>query len=272
MKPWTTSLIGMALLLNSCYSAIDEEFLSEEVLVPIRFALKADTRAPISGITSSNLSSVGIYGAVEGSTTGQYPWTGTPFVSNLVPSSISGNLLSFTTPLFYPAGGKRVKFYGYYPRTTSTTGSPSITPPGVGTAPIYKFTINGQDDIMQAASTPSGSTSPATVALMFNHKLTQIQLTNISLLGALLSGIKLKDVKSSGSMNIETGVITYGTTLIDIPFTVSGGSTLPLLVPAEVASYVVEVALLGLLLPQKYLIKPTAGNFQAGVLYQLSLK
>ena len=262
----------MALLLNSCYDAIDEGLLSEEVPVPIRFALRADTRAPINGITSANLSSVGIYGAVEGSTTGQYPWTSSPFVSNLVPSAISGNQLSFTTPLFYPAGGKRVKFYGYYPRTTSTSGTPSITPPGVGTAPIYNFTINGQDDIMQAVSIPSGSTSPATVALLFNHKLTQIQLTNISLLGALLSGIKLKDVKSSGSMNIESGVITYGATLIDIPFTVSGAVTLPLMVPADVASYVVEVSILGLLLPQKYQIKPTSGNFQAGVLYQLSLK
>lgn len=272
MKLFACALIGIALLLSSCNRAIDEELLTEEAPVPIRFALKADTRAPVSSITSANVSSVGLFGAVEGSTTGQFPWTSTPFVANLVPSGISGNQLSFATPLYYPLGGKQVKFYGYFPRTTSTTGTTSISGPGAGSAPVYNFVVTGDVDVMQAVSISSGSNNPATVALTFNHKLTQIQL-NVSILGALLTGIKLLAVKTNGSMNVETGVVTYGSTTSDINFTIPLLSTTsnPLLVPADVTSYTVEASLTGLIPIKRYTITSTTGTFKAGVVYTIKL-
>lgn len=265
-------MMGIALLLSSCYNAIDEELLPGEVPIPIRFALNADTRAPVSSITSVNLSSVGIYGVAAGSTSGQFPWTSTPFASNLVPNGISGNQLSFATTLYYPLGGKQVKFYGYYPRTTNTSGANYITVPGNGTAPVYNFTLTGQDDIMQAVSTPSGSNNPATVALTFNHKLTQIQL-NVSILGALLTGIKLLGVKTSGSMNVETGVVTYGSTTTDIAFTIPllATTTNPLMVPADVVSYTIEASLTGLIPIKRYQITSSTGTFKAGVVYTIKL-
>lgn len=273
MKLYILYAIGLALLLTSCNKAMDGELLSEEVSIPIRFALHADTRAPVGSITSANLSSVGIYGVTEGSTLGQFPWTTTPFASNLVPSAINGNQLSFATTLYYPPGGKRVKFYGYYPRTTTTSGANYITAPGNGTAPVYNFTLTGQEDIMQAVATPSGSTAPATVALTFTHKLTQIQL-NVSVLGSLLTSIKLLAVKNSGSMNIETGVVTYGASTSDMTFTLPyllAPTTNPLMVPADVTSYTVEASLTGLVPIKRYLITSTTGTFKAGVVYTINL-
>lgn len=275
MRPFIFTLIGMGLWFSSCHTPIDEVLPPEEAPVQIRFAIEeatVPTRAPVGTITSANLSSVGIYGAVEGSTSGQFPWTTTPFASNLVPTAISGNLLSFASPLYYPLGGKRMIFYGYYPRTTNTSGANYITPPGNGTAPIYNFTITGQEDVMQAVSAPSGSHAPATMALTFNHGLTQIQL-NTGVLGALLSSIKLVAVPNTGSMNIQTGVISYGTSTADMVFSMASlTQTNPLMVPAGAASYVVQASLLGLIPTARYLIKPTSSaTFKAGTIYSITL-
>lgn len=263
----------MALLLSSCYSVPDDELLTDDAPIPIRLALAADTRAPVSSITSANVSSVGIFAATEGNTAGQFPWTATPFASNLVPSGISGNQLSFATPLYYPQGGKQVKFYGYYPRTTNSTGTTSITAPSAGVAPVYNFVVTGDVDIMQTVGTPSGSNNPATVALTFNHKLTQIQL-NVSVLSALLTGIKLLGVKTNGSMNIETGAVTYSASpTSDILFTIPllSSTTNPMMVPADVASYTVEASLTGLVPIRRYTIAPITGTFKAGVVYNIKL-
>ena len=73
-------------------------------------------------------------------------------------------------------------------------------------------------------------------------------------------------------MNMETGIITYGSSTIDITFTkASLTATNPLMVPADVPSYILEASILGALLPRKYLIKPTSGNFLAGTVYTISI-
>lgn len=273
MKPFILSLLAMALWLSSCHSAIDEELLTAEAPLPMRLALAADTRAPVSSITAANVSSVGLFAATEGSTSGQFPWTAAPFAANLVPSGISGTQLTFATPLYYPPGGKRVKFYGYYPRTTNSSGTTSITAPSTGVAPVYNFVVTGDVDIMHAVATPSGSNSPATIAFTFNHKLTQIQL-NVSILGALLTGIKLLAVKTNGSMNVETGVVTYSASpTSDILFTIPllSETTNPMMVPSDVANYTVEASLTGLVPIRRFTIAPTTGVFKAGVVYNINL-
>lgn len=277
MKPFIRSLVGIVFL-SSCFSGCtEEELLGGEAPVPIRLAVEeaAATRAPVTSITATNISNVGIYGVKEGTTSGQYPWTVSPFASNLVPTGITGNQLSFASKLYYPMGGKRVIFYGYYPRTTATSGTNFITAPGNGTAPVLNFTLTGQEDIMQAVSTPSGSVSPATAALSFNHKLTQIIL-NVPLLSGVLSSIKITGVKNQGTMNIETGVVQYNTSTADIPLTVVGllpASTITVMVPAGVPSYtvVMEVTILVTLVKSTYIIKPTTGYFLPGVIYTISL-
>lgn len=193
-------------------------------------------------------------------------------MNNAPPAGISGNELSFSSPLYYPAGGRKVIFYGYYPRTTATSGRNYITPPGNGTAPVFHFTLTGQEDIMHGASPAGGSYSPGTaIPITFKHKLAQIQL-NVSALGTLLSSIKILDVKNTGSMNLETGVVAYGSKTVDLTLSKAGlTTTVPVMVPADVPTYLVEVALVGQLLPRKYVIKPTSGKFQEGVAYTITL-
>lgn len=277
MKPFIRFLLGV-MFLPYCFSGCThEELLGEGAPIPIRLAVEetAVTRAPVTSITAANISNVGIYGVKEGSISGQFPWITIPFVSNLVPTGITGSQLSFASKLYYPMGGKRVIFYGYYPRTTATSGANYVTAPANGIAPVLNFTLTGQEDIMQAVSTASGSVNPATAALNFNHKLTQIIL-NVPLLSGILSGIKITGVKNQGSMNIETGVVQYGSSIADFPLTVVGllpASTMAVMVPAGVSSYtvVVEVTVLVTLIKNTYIIKPTTGNFLPGVIYTISL-
>lgn len=277
MKLSIRLLTGIALLsLTSCGNDLEEEFPAcEELPVPVRLAvaeMNPKTRAIVNTISDITASSLGIYEVAEGTTSGTFPWTPSPLQTNIAPSGISGNQLTFSPKLYYPMGGKRVVFYGYYPRTTASSGANYITAPGNGIAPTYNFTLSGQEDIMYAASTPNGSYTPGgTAILTFNHKLTQIQL-NTSLLGSLLTSVKILGVRNTGSMNMETGIITYGSSTIDITFTkASLTATNPLMVPADVPSYILEASILGALLPRKYLIKPTSGNFLAGTVYTISI-
>lgn len=255
---------------------MDEELLREEEFpIPIQLAIAEvgpRTRSVVNNINDINVNTLGLYEVAEGTTAGTFPWIASPLLSNSAPSGISGNQLTFSPKLYYPLGGKKVIFYGYYPRTTATSGSNYITAPGNSTAPTFNFTITGQEDIMHAVSTPSGSLTPGgTVVLTFNHKLTQIQL-NISVLGALLTSIKILGVPNTGAMNLETGVITYSSNTADFPFSkASLVATNPLMVPANVPSYTLEASIAGLLLPRKYVIKPTTGNFLAGTIYTITL-
>lgn len=274
MRSSAISFVCWMLLLQGCSYDVEDDFLSQEEAVPVRMAIeegRLPTRAPVTTIDASNLSSVGVYGVREGATAGQFPWTATPFAANLVPSAISGNQLSFSPVLYYPLGGKRVVFYGYYPRTTATSDLNYITPPGSGTAPAYHFTLTGAEDVMYAVSSPSSSSNPSAVALTFNHKLIQLKL-NTSLLGAL-SGIKLIGVSNKGTLDLGTGNVTYDSSVADIPLSVPllSSETTPVMLPAGVASYKVEIILLISLLKRTYLVKPTTGNFQAGMIYTISL-
>lgn len=273
MWKMVVGLITYVLLLYGCSYGVGDDFLPQEEAVPIRMAIEEGnlpTRAPVITIDASNLSSVGVYGVRESSTVGQFPWTATPFASNLAPSTISGNQISFSPVIYYPLGGKRVTFYGYYPRTTATSGANYMTPPSAGVAPVYNFTLTGAEDVMYAVSAPSSSINPS-AALTFNHKLIQLQL-NISLLGAL-SSIKLVGVPNQGALNLGTGNVTYNSSVADIPLTVPllSSTTTPVMVPAGTASFKVEVVLLLSLLKSTYLIKPTTATFQPGIIYTITL-
>lgn len=259
------------LSLNSC---TNEELLSEEVPVPVRIAVEdgsIPTRAPVTAIDASNLSSVGIYAVRESGTTGQFPWTASPYLSNQVPATMSNGVVTFSPVIYYPMGGSRLKFYGYFPRTTATSGNNYITAPGSSSPPVFNFTLTGQEDIMYAVSAPTGSYTAGNATLTFNHKLTQIQL-NISGLGGALSSIKLIGIKNKGAMNLDTGIITYNSTTVDLTLSLSvlGSTTVPVMVPADVASYRVDTAFL-LLLPRSFTIKPVSSNFLPGVMYTITL-
>lgn len=266
-------ILGFILLFSQCDNNMEGFSHPKETPVPIRMAVEESilsTRAPVTKIDASNISNVGIYGVQEGSTSGVFPWTTSPLLSNLSPSGFSNGQISFSPTIYYPLGGKQVKFYGYYPRTVATSGNNYIVAPGNGTAPVYNFTLTGQEDVMHVISTPWSGYSNGSVPLVFNHKLTQIIL-NTSLLGAL-SSVKLIGVKYQGAMNLETGNIVYSTSTTTFTLSVQGlgGPTATIMVPANVDSYKVEVALLSLL-KNTYIIKPTSGNFLPGVIYTITL-
>ena len=269
-------LFGILLLLSSCNTIFDEESLDQEIPVPVQLSISESylsTRAPVTTIDGTNLSNVGIYGVQEGSTSGQFPWTAVPFASNLSPSSISQGQFSFSPKLYYPIGGKRVIFYAYYPRTNNTTSTLNsyITPSGNGTAPVYNFTLSDQQDVMQAVSTISSSQSGTNVTLQYNHKLCQLVI-NTNLLSGTLRGMKLIAVPTKGSMNIETGAITWNTTTADISLNVPllGGPSDPVFIPANVSSYKLQVTLL--LFTTTYILTPNNGTFSPGVVYTITLK
>lgn len=271
--PLVSCFSGIILLLCSCNNILEEGVLEEESPVPIHMSIGNSyitTRAGVTNITASNLSSVGIYGVQEGRTSGQFPWTTAPFAVNLVPTGISNGQLSFASKLYYPLGGNRVTFYAYYPRTinTSTSSNSYVTVPGNGTAPIYNFTLSDQQDVMHAVSSPSGSNSVAPVALNYNHKLAQIVI-NTKLLGGLQS-LKLVAVPTKGAMNIQTGVITWGSTTADITLTVPllGGLSDPVFVPANATSYKLQVKLL--VLSTTYTLTSSTGTFLPGVIYTIN--
>lgn len=264
-------LSGIMLILCSCADMIEEEPTTK---APSPIVLTASditdniTRAPMNSFNSTTVKNIGIYVLAEGSTSGTYPWTATPYLANISPINITGNTLVFSSSYYYPKG-KRAKFYGYYPSTTATSGNNYIIPPGIGTPPIYNFTLTGQEDILYATTAPSGSKNPDTTALQFNHMLTQIIL-NVPLLGGLQS-VTMNGVKNKGALNLETGVITYGSSTINIPLSVNllGGLSTPVMVPAGVASYTVVAQLL--VLSNTYYIKPTSGNFLPGRIYTINL-
>lgn len=270
------SIVMAALSTASCSSDPDEELFSRELYpVPVRVAVSdvwEGTRAVVNSINDISVSSLGIYEVAEGDVAGTFPWTTSPLLNNVAPAGINGNELKFSPSLYYPGGGRKIIFYGYYPRTTATGGANYVTPPGNGTAPVFNFTLTGQEDIMYGASATGGSYSPGTaIPMVFKHKLTQIQL-NISALGTLLSSVKMLNVRNTGALNLETGVVVYGSNTIDITLSKADlTTTVPVMVPADVPSYKVRVAFLGEIPTRTYVIKPTSGNFQAGVVYTIKL-
>lgn len=273
MSSFTRYLAILVVLLYGCSGTIDDDNSPVEIPVPIRIATlenKLSTRAVVNTIDATVAQNIGIYAVKEGTTSGQFPWTTSPYYANIAPSGISGTLLSFSSKLYYPLGGKRVKFFAYYPRTTATSGNNYITAPGNGTPPIFNFTLTGAEDIMYAASSPSGSSSPATVAFTFTHALTQLQISTASLLGSL-SSITLMNVQTQGNLNLDTGVVTLnsGTANLNILGLLSN-KVATVMVPANLPSYKVQVALLGLL-PTTYTIKPPSGNFLPGMMYTITL-
>lgn len=264
------SALVSILLFARCNSSIDTDLLPPNIPIQISMEVTEDrvfTRAPVSIINSGNISSVGIYGITESNTSGVFPWVASPLLSNLSPATYNSGQVNFSPAVYYPDGGKRLMFYGYYPKTTDTSGNNYITAPGNGVAPVYNFTLTGQEDIMYATSTPFGSNTPGTPTLAFNHKLTQIIL-DTSILG-LLKSIKLKDVKNKGAMDLGTGVISYSNSIIDIPLTISNNKTATVMVPADIDKYKIEVTLL--ILPLTYYIRPTSGNFLPGKIYTIQL-
>lgn len=267
------SVLGSVLLFARCDSSIDNEFQPKKDAVPICITINDSqiaTRAPISALIADSL---GIYAVQESSTTpGIFPWTASPYISNLRPTTITNGQISFSPKIYYPDAGKRLMFYGYYHRTTATSGANYIAAPGSGIAPVYNFTLTGQEDIIHAVSTPFGSNTPGIPSLSFNHKLTQIIL-NTSLLSGL-TNIKLVGVMNKGALNLETGNVTYNTSsLINIPLTVQGGilagQTIAVIVPANVDKYRVDVTLA--ILTTTYYIRSSTGTFLPGKIYTIAV-
>lgn len=250
-----------------------EEFIFGEENVPIDFFVKdawLQTRVPVTVIDATNVKNIGLYGVVYGSAADSFPWTRTPFISNLSPTQLNNGQLQFSSKLYYPMGGRNVRFYAYYPVPDPVNADNYIIPPSAGVAPSLRFTLTGQQDIMHAVATSSsGASGP--VSLVYVHKLCQIRL-ELSALTGTLTGISLLGVTNKGNMNIQTGVVTYDAATVNLTIAkpLLGTLTDPLLVPAGVASYTVEVSLLGLL-KKSYLIKPQSGNFLPGLIYQIKL-
>lgn len=78
---------------------------------------------------------------------------------------------------------------------------------------------------------------------------------------------------SKGTMNLATGNITWNlftTTNLSVNVPLLGGLSDPVLIPANVSSYQLQVTLL--ILTSTYTLTPSNGVFSPGVAYTVTLK
>lgn len=133
-----------------------------------------------------------------------------PNVQTTAVSATNGTI-SWKDIYFYPFDDSYVKFCAYYPyASVEGNGRLRLEEPATGKAPLLRFTMNGQDDVMYAEPVV-GRYDLAPATLMFRHVLTQLRFEIVdnsgALIGAEIRNIVIVDANTSSSMNIETGVL-----------------------------------------------------------------
>ena len=162
---------------------------------------------------------IGIYGVSvrENSAAPIVGWGNDCPMANVQTTAVSATdgTISWNGVYLYPVDNSYVKFCAYYPyASTEGNGRLHLDAPATGKAPVLRFTMNGQDDVMYAVPVV-GRYDSAPAPLEFHHVLTQLHFEIVdsseTLVGEKILNIVLLDVNTSSSMNIETGVLgTWG--------------------------------------------------------------
>lgn len=171
---------------------------------------KADLSGPVTGTafpaTTTNVFRLTGYVGSAAPTN----WA-TPYFKDIQVNSGDASALSLATAQYYPANGDKVYFYAYSPAATTLTDGTASD------APVAKYTITGQQDIMAAqvttgiAKAVTGSQSQPDLA--FTHKLKQVKFkvkqdatfeANVKVTKILVIGVKNK-----ANLTVSTGALAF---------------------------------------------------------------
>lgn len=199
MKPVLSYLLSSLFILAGCTNEIEKELYVNEA--PIRVAANrlegSSTKTSITNFSPQDISHIGIVKAVNGQLISSTP---------VSPTSINGNILSFTPPLTYPADGSNVALCGYYPLQSMDKKPFTISDN------ILSFSLTGQEDMMWAVGPAGSKTDKQAASLSFTHKLAKISFalineTNIDTPPLGTISIIARGA-SSGTMNLLDGTIS----------------------------------------------------------------
>jgi len=219
---WGWFVLGVGLLVCSCSKEPVEPFAGGDPTSPILpgagVAATVESRADLSGVVSGTAfpaSTTKVFSVVGYSGTAAPTNWASPYIANVAVNSGTGSALSFATPQYYPANGRKVYFYAYSPVSgTYTAGSSS-------TAPTVAWTITGQQDIMSAQVTGGIAKNPVPANqqqpnFAFTHKLKQVTFKvkkDASFDdGVKLTSLKIIGAKTAATLSLSTGAVTWGST------------------------------------------------------------
>lgn len=129
---------------------------------------------------------------------------GTPDFKNLAPISanVAGDGKVTITPQYYDVEGATSYFLGF------TSEKATIASTGEASTVAYTE-LDGQTDIMATSATSAGTKSvPVTVALAYEHKLSQLQFKFVAgdgfpTTGKTVTGISIKNVKTAATLTLS---------------------------------------------------------------------
>lgn len=239
----------------------------------IRLGVSGETRASVNNLDDLRVvgNNIGIYGV---KTTGHSSasgddWSfelfsediedgGTLIMNNVRTTSIDERgLIHWSGRYFYPFNGSDgVKFCAYYPYEAAGY---AITDPDVGQAPVLSFRLDGTQDLMYAQPIVGWCNKTTPSSLVFRHVLTQLTFSLIDpehvFAGKSVNSITLKNVNTSGRMNIETGTISDWGSVVSLP--VSGFDS-----PIEISA---EANTVGQRMGNEIMLQPGLRSFKVAV-------
>lgn len=177
--------------------------------------MQVANKSVVEGQTFNEGTEIGLY-AIQAPASGDI-WTGTPEYSNDGTAKISSGKISvadkddIAKTFYYPANDQTIQFFGWYPTGTFTAAVSSV-------APTVKFdlSVTDQPDIMYATATSEKLSihTANNLPLNFNHKLAKIGFkvkagTGFAPTGISVTSVKIAGLKTSATMNIATGELSF---------------------------------------------------------------
>ena len=193
------------------------------------------SRAAVDGTSFAEGNDVFRLSAFEAATEPTDNWTadGAQAFENVQVNCAADGTLSLASPKYYPPTGtnaQKLWFYAYAPSGTYTNGNGA-------TKPSVSYTITGQEDIMTGkVSNGNGfggvanGTTQTHPNFQFSHLLKKITFkvkagdTFDAATNTAVSQIVVKNVKTSASLNVVDGTLTFSGNA-DQSLTLSGSST-----------------------------------------------
>lgn len=290
-------LCGLALL-ASCSKEETNARTEDEGIIRLGVTKNVTSRGAIRSLTDLSAAGdrVGVYAVQTANTDGSISlgsgWGGTKVMQNVQTTSIeSDGTLNWADTYKYPAKdepAQNVKFCLYHPYAAegSAGSGDYVAAPAGGSAPMLHFITDGTTDVMVTAPVLGSRIAPAS-EVNFRHVLTQLSFELIDDEGTFtypITNIELKEVNTTGAMDIETGALSnWGTpgklNLLNTSLTLSKGVAQTLdkvvMLQPEQTSFVVTVTYTnGATVNKEVTITPVGGTgrFEAGHSYLITLR
>lgn len=257
-KTWYVAALAV-IVLASCSKEM-ETAEPDKGKTPILLGTGVSTKAPVNTVTGLNDAGIGIFGITTTNTTAATSiadWTAAVILDNVKPASVKeDNGIVLPIPYYYPAQNTDyVKFMAFHPYAATGTSGDNYLEVSAASAPVFHFTLTGQEDLMCAVPAIGNNETTTPPNLEFAHKLTQITfkvIKHADMAGVSgtenlqITGIQFASANTTGSMNIEDGLVSgWATpgTLVAFNEAVHGGKVTIPASTAEAAKVGVPVML-----------------------------